>query len=399
MLPPILPSPMNPNFMSFDLTLDFWIVRPKRALREENPKSEARNPKQIQNSNAQNAPPAARFRHLNFGDSNLFRVSDLMSPSFQDTRDRRLELREARPNVPGEVDSQRAPRPRLQGCEVAGRLSRDHIAEGIRLPRDLDIRRGGRRDLKEDAGLRASLVKLPGRMKEPRPEPERCGDSLRVTDFRANAVELLLALTGRRDIGHDREVVSRTDRSEQRPQRFLIQGLRLPPPASRLPPRKDLVGAVLGLLNVGLIEGIDAEKPSRHRRRELPAKHLRPEVQGVLDFKERRRMFRLHERLDRPAHLPPAGAPDSCKETVVAVHVRRPRDLPLDGENALAFLAGTLRDQLLDPHAESGNGPSDKESQLVASGEGGGCDRRSEPQARIVLPLSPATLRHSSSPA
>src|SRR6266545_4567749 len=164
MLPPILPSPMNPNFMSFDLTLDFWIVRPKRALREENPKSEARNPKQIQNSNAQNAPPSARFRHLNFGDSNLFRVSDLMSPSFQDTRDRRLELREARPIVPGEVDSQRAPRPRLQGCEVAGRLSRDHIAEGIRFPRDRNIRRRSRRDLEEDAGLRASLVKLPGRI-------------------------------------------------------------------------------------------------------------------------------------------------------------------------------------------------------------------------------------------
>jgi len=63
--------------MSFDLTLDFWIVRPKRAFLEENPKTEARNPKQIQNSNAQNASWAARFRHLDFGHSNLFRFSNL----------------------------------------------------------------------------------------------------------------------------------------------------------------------------------------------------------------------------------------------------------------------------------------------------------------------------------
>ena len=60
---------------------------------------------------------------------------------------------------------------------------------------------------------------------------------------------------------------------------------------------------------------------------------------------------------------------DPREEPVRAVHGRRPRGFSLDGENALALLAGALRDQLLDPHAEARNGRADEERQLVAPGE------------------------------
>src|SRR2546427_465846 len=50
------------------------------------------------------------------------------------------------------------------------------------------------------------------------------------------------------------------------------------------------VRPVLRLLDIRLIEGIDAEKLSRHRRGELPAEHLRAEIARVFHFEGRGRV-------------------------------------------------------------------------------------------------------------
>jgi hypothetical protein len=69
------------------------MFRTLRRATGRNPKSETRNPKQIQMNktpNAQNARGLTRFEHLDFGDWCLFRISDFVFRIWM-ARDRRRE--------------------------------------------------------------------------------------------------------------------------------------------------------------------------------------------------------------------------------------------------------------------------------------------------------------------
>src|SRR5271157_5881658 len=58
------------------------------------------------------------------------------------------------------------------------------------------------------------------------------------------------------------------------------------------------------------------------------------------------------------------------EDSVVAVNLRWAQRLPGNGNDAFSFLAGALRNELLDPESEGGERRGRNESQFVASGIG-----------------------------
>ena len=146
---------------------------------------------------------------------------------------------------------------------------------------------------------------------------------------------------------------------------------------------------------VRLIERIDAEELARHRRRELPAEHLRAEVARVFDFEGGGRVARLHKGRDRLGGLPACPPADAREEAVLAVHLRRPRRLSLDRQNALPVLPSAFGDQLLDPHAEAADRVSDEEGHLVPARERRGSDRGAKAQAGVLGPFPSAHFGHA----
>src|SRR5512144_3144099 len=86
------------------------------------------------------------------------------------------------------------------------------------------------------------------------------------------------------------------------------------------------------------------------------------------------------------------GDPD--EESVVAVGVGVTERLAFDRKDSPSLLAGRLRDQLLEPHAESIYGRRDGERQLVAAFESERPDRGAERGAGVLLGRGgPAGLR------
>src|SRR5262249_16678315 len=115
----------------------------------------------------------------------------------------------------------------------------------------------------------------------------------------------------------DTEVVALAHLREQLLERALRREIRVDAAG------EDLGGAVLRLLHVRLVEGVDPEDRACDGGGELPAEELLPELVRI-----------------REAHLLPL--------TVRAVRVLARR-----GDEPLALLARRLRDQLLRPQAEA----------------------------------------------
>jgi hypothetical protein len=72
------------------------------------------------------------------------------------------------------------------------------------------------------------------------------------------------------------------------------------------------------------------------------------------------------------------------EDPVVAVRVRCAERLVGHGQDALALLAGRLRDELLDPEPEARDRVLDREGQLVAPVQRELAHGRPEPDARVL---------------
>ena len=114
-------------------------------------------------------------------------------------------------------------------------------------------------------------------------------------------------------------------------------------------------GQLLGLLDVGLVERVDAQDGAGDGGRDLPAHELGAEVDRVVDGDPDDRVSGLGEggrqRRPRAGGAVGQGDPDEG-----AIRSRRPdvaERLQVDGHDPDAVLAGALRDELLQPAAEA----------------------------------------------
>src|ERR1700675_409203 len=101
-------------------------------------------------------------------------IPSCITPSWplsgQNPYDRLAQFGKARGDVRSEMDAQGAAAALGQDVEIATRLRRLHDTESVFLARHRQILAIIAGDLQEDAGIRAALVGLPGRVQEPRPE-------------------------------------------------------------------------------------------------------------------------------------------------------------------------------------------------------------------------------------
>ena len=198
---------------------------------------------------------------------------------------------------------------RFDGAEVARGLGVDELAEGVRPARDVEVGRVVGGQLEEPADRRAALVELAGRVQEARAVAGR-GRALRpIAEQRPDAGEGLVAGRRRGDERLEAEVgvgaapgevpgqlpddvagargeperrvavegqaVAAGDRLDRA---GCVRGAPVAAVASRL---EQVAGQLLGLLDVRLVERVDAEDGPGDRDRDLPADELRAEVDRV----------------------------------------------------------------------------------------------------------------------
>ena len=202
------------------------------------------------------------------------------------------------------MQADRRPPALLERTQITKRLRHLQASEPERPTRYREVVLDDAGDLEERAGLRTTLVVLPGRVQEARRPTER-HRSLGVPRERPAQQR------GRRvcvsiEIGHHRDVTAVWHRAQQGRQRRRevvcaaeqdrVVGVHLDRavsehrlalgqwPVARLV--EDLAGVVLRLLHVGLVERIDAKHTSGDRRRVLPGEELgseRARDRGAVD--------------------------------------------------------------------------------------------------------------------
>src|SRR5271154_6884788 len=101
-----------------------------------------------------------------------------------------------------------------QHFEIAARFRRLDDTEGVFLVRHLEVVGVVASDLQEHAGVRAALVGLPGRMKEPRPKAETGSDPLAITNQDAYILERIAITLIALYIGEQRAIVAPSDSLE-----------------------------------------------------------------------------------------------------------------------------------------------------------------------------------------
>ena len=186
-----------------------------------------------------------------------------------------------------------------EDCGVASRLGGDEVTEGELTTGDGEVLLRGRRHLDVDADTGAALVELPGRVQEPRTPAER-----RRTTGAAGQRHAALGEVGIGEpveVGHDGDVaVLRVELREERVESG-GHGRGVAQPVARAAESAQLdravrggrvggrpaalveegAGCLLGALDVGLVEGVDAEQAAGDRSRDLPQEQLG--TQGAAD--------------------------------------------------------------------------------------------------------------------
>ena len=142
---------------------------------------------------------------------------------------------------------------------------------------------------------------------------------------------------------------------------------------------------LLGLLDVRLVERVDAEDRAGDRGRDLPAERLGAEVDRVGDLDPDDRVAGRLERVGQgvAAAVGPAGQGEPDERPVGAVGLDRTERLEVDRDDPDAVLAGALGDELLGPGAEARDLVVGQERQLVAARLGEGPDGEPERDARV----------------
>jgi hypothetical protein len=191
------------------------------------------------------------------------------------------------------------------------------------------------------------------------------------------------------EIRHEGEVAPRRDRGHQRVEGQLhavvrgeVDAVEDPAAAAQLdraddggrplvgqPLAEDAGGVLLALGDVGLVERIDAEHLAGDGGGVLPGEELG--TQGTGHAEGRAGGGRL--------------AADDGEHHVLGTRSGRVRGLQDDRQDPAALLAGGLRDELLGPVAEAGDGRvAVGEAELVPARLGGGAHRQAQLERRVV---------------
>ncbi len=145
-----------------------------------------------------------------------------------------------------------------------------------------------------------------------------------------------------------------------------------------------LAGQHLGRLDVGLVEGIDAQAMAGHRRRHLPQEELLPQVVQVPQAQAHHRMPGILEGLHSLVVGIVAVQPQVDEQPVVAIDIRRAQRLADHGQDALALLAGALGDELLHPITKVAKPRRGDKGHLVPASLGQLTQDRAQPGAVVV---------------
>src|SRR3954452_12985090 len=194
----------------------------------------------------------------------------------------------ARQVVGVQADAHGGPAVVAQGLQVAVGLGGDQGPEPVGLARDLGVLAAVVDELQEAAGRRAALVVLPGRVQEARAVAPRRRDLRAPGDGGAQAGDRLVdgVLVGQ--VAHDRHVVGRGEPVEQLRAVALVHGL-----LTRL---QRLARVALGLLDVGLVERVDLERPAGHGGGDLAEEEQPAEVAGAVRVDGDRRVAAVGQR-------------------------------------------------------------------------------------------------------
>jgi hypothetical protein len=152
--------------------------------------------------------------------------------------------------------------------------------------------------------------------------------------------------------------IGRIDRGRGRGSRFAPLGAG-----------QHIPGQLFGLLDVRLVERVDAEDSPSDRRRHLPADELGTEVDRVGDGDPddgmAGRLERVGERI--AAAIRPAVEGEADEDPIVPIRLRPAERFEIDRHDPDAMFAGALGDQLLRPRAERRDLVVRQERQLVAA--------------------------------
>src|SRR5215208_42699 len=181
-----------------------------------------------------------------------------------------------------EPDSLGRPVVAAQRLQVPGRLGVLERAERVAGARYLDVLLAVVDELQEDPGRRAPLVELSGRVQEARPVAERRGASSPGAYRLAKPAHRLVEARRGLHVPHDRHVVGRRGPVQQPGQRGVVGVGDLGQRAVGGVLLEHLGSVVLGLLDVRLVEWVDAQDIARHRGRELGEEEDSPQVGGAV---------------------------------------------------------------------------------------------------------------------
>ena len=167
---------------------------------------------------------------------------------------------------------------------------------------------------------------------------------------------------------------------------------------SLLERRGQLPGLDLGVLDVGLVERIDAEHGASDRGRELEPEEFLPDMLDRFHDDPDDRMPGSFQRDQRVVMLSVVFAfgAQVDEEAVIAVQGRIAKRLAVDRDQALAVLARGLRDQLFGPGAEVGDIRRRQDRHLVAALQTGEPHGEAELHAGIFVRrhIRPAGAHH-----
>ena len=240
------------------------------------------------------------------------------------------------------------------------------LRERVRLSGDGDVGRVDPQHLDHHDPVRATLVELARRVQEPRAEAERGG----------NAGSAAEGVAGRLEVGLERRIHERRD--DQRiaianqvergvDRRLVGRGRRIAASG------EDAAGQLLGGLDVGLVERVDAQNDPGHGGGELPEEHLGAQIRRLLDGEAHRRP-RQRPVVTVAQHRRTASTPGSGASAPSPTTGRMPTPcLPVDS----AISCSIHRPKRGEPFV-------DEEGQVVASVLGRDRHQRSELAAEVL---------------
>ena len=215
-----------------------------------------------------------------------------------------------------------------QRLEIAERLRVLQRPERERLAGDLDVLGAVVHEHEEaDRSAGPALVQLAGRVQVARAVAERRRGLRRVADRGAQLRDRGVDRLARRHEAEDRDVVARARLAEQRAQGVVVGIVGLGQLAARRNLRQQLAGRVLGDLHVGLVEGVDLQRPAGDRGRELGEEEDPAEVLGPAGRQRDGRLTGGGERPDARVELVArvVVVAQIAEDPIVAVDVRARR--------------------------------------------------------------------------